>query len=106
MENNPELERAERELESEFLKERMERQKYSLTDYILGFAILVHFLAAIASPFTFIRTLVSISDGAKIPEILLWLIFPAGLVSLGTAIGLFRVLILPKSLLERIGNEK
>ncbi len=106
MENNPELEQAERELESELHKERMERQQYSLTDYILGFAILVHFLAALASPLIFICILVRISDGDKIPEILLWLVFPSGLVSLGTAIGLFRVLILPKSLLERVGNEK
>ena len=100
MENNPELERAEIELQNKLRKERMGRQKNTLTDYILGFAALVHFLAAIASPLIFMILLASISDSHKIPEILLWLVFPAGLVSLGTAIGLFRILLLPKSLME------
>ena len=93
MENNPELERAEKELENELrIRRELLAQKYSVSDYLIIFAGLFNFLAAIASPFSFIFTLVRMSDGAKIPKIILWLILPAGLASLGIAIALFRVL--------------
>ena len=95
MENNPELERAEIELENTLREERERKkllgQKYSLSDYLIEFAALAHLLAA----------LISISDGAKIPKVVLWLILPAGLVSLGTAIGLGRVLELSKQQMKQ-----
>lgn len=108
MENNPELEKAEIELEKEMREERMRNklvgQEYSLSDYIILFAALVHFLAAITSPLSFLITIVRISDGAKIPAVLVWLILPAGLVSLGTSLGLFRIFELSKPQTEQKNN--
>ena len=54
MENNPELERAEIELENTLREERERKkllgQKYSLSDYLIEFAALAHLLAAVMVP--------------------------------------------------------
>ena len=101
MENNPELERAEIELEKELCEERKRKEKYSFSDYIIAFASIVHFLFAIASPFILTIMLLSISDGAKIPMLVVWLVLPSGLVSLGTSLGFFRILELSKPQIEQ-----
>ena len=105
MENNPELEKAEIELQNTLHQERdrkkLMRQNKSIPDHLIEFAVLVYFIAGIISPFIFMVTLISISDGARIPKVVLWLILPAGLVSLGTAIGLSRVLEYPKPQTEQ-----
>lgn len=105
MENNQELEQAEIELEIALHKKRnrkkLIRQNKLLSDYLIEFTALAHLLAAVTSPFIFTITLISISDGAKIPKVVLWLILPAGLVSLGTSLGLYRVLELSKQQMKQ-----
>ena len=104
MENNPELERAEIELENALREERnrkkLIRQNKPILNYFIEFTAFAYLLAGIASPFILTITLISISDGAKVPKVVLGVILPAGLVSLGTAFGLFRLLELSNQQME------
>ena len=101
MEHYPELEQAEIDLENALRQERnsmkLTRRNKILSDRLIEFAILAHLIAGITSPIGFILIIIMIIDDLKIPIVVVLLILPAGLVSLGKAIGLYRVLEFSKS---------
>ena len=104
MEDNPELERAERELEMELYEERLRknlaRKKSYISDYLIALSAIVHLIFAIASPFLLILILIAMIVGERISWLLFFMILLYGTVSLGTAMGLFRILDLSKTQIE------
>ena len=97
MEYNPELERAEAELQESFRKEReaqSRRPHAKWTDHIIFFAAMMHFTAAVAWAGVFLLAPVFMASGQRNSSfIVIWILsIPSALVSLGVACALERVL--------------
>jgi len=97
MEHNPELEKAEAELQEELRKERETRKcrgrvPGAWTDNAIGVAAILHFVAAVGWMMAFVAVTVLWVSGMKVPNWLWVCSLPAAVASLGVALALVRVL--------------